>query len=406
MEKEKPELMAPAGDWSSLNTAVNYGADSVYFGVKTLNMRANAKNFELNQLDKIIEFLHNQNKRGYLTLNTIIMNSEIEKLNKVIDIAKKADIDGIIAWDMAVISKARRKNIEVHLSTQASVSNIDAIEFYCNLGVKRIVLARECNLEQIKRIVELMKEKNINCKIETFIHGAMCVSMSGRCFLSLDAFEKSANRGECKQPCRREFYIHDIKNESEYILGKDYILSPKDLCTVEFIDKLIEAGIHAFKIEGRMRAPEYIKETVSAYRKAIDAYFEGNLSRRLKKHLKTKLKDVYNRGFSDGFYFGRPVDWISRRLQQRNKKVFVGEVLNYYRKISVAEIIVRSHGIKKGDYIMIEGNKTPVQFFYIKQMEQNHKRVKKVEKGESVGIKVPFKVRRKDKVFLWEESFD
>lgn len=308
----KPELICPAGSWSNLVTAVDSGADAVYFGIRGLNMRAGADNFDILELPKIMNYLHERGKKGFLTVNVIIMDHELQKMEKILTKAKEAGVDAVILWDMAVLAKAKELGLTVHLSTQAGVSNERAVAFYAGLGVRRIVLARECTLEQIKGVTRAIEEKNIPCQIEAFVHGAMCVSVSGRCFMSAYTFGTSANRGRCKQPCRREFEIKDKKEtrrgQSEYVLGNDYVLSPKDLCTIEFIDQLIEAGIHSFKIEGRMRSVEYGKMVISAYRKAIDAYFEGGLTPQLKAELKEQVETVYNRGFSPGFYFGSPQD--------------------------------------------------------------------------------------------------
>jgi putative protease len=404
MDVKKPELVCPAGDWSSLVTAVESGADSVYFGIKGLNMRARAGNFDVSQLKKIMQFLHQQDKKGYLALNTIVMDRQVDKAAKILKEAKAADIDAVILWDMAVLSLARELDLPIHLSTQASTANATALEFYAGLGVQRAVLARECTLTDIAKVIQKIKEKNIACHIEAFIHGAMCVSVSGRCFLSTHAFGKSANQGECRQPCRREFVIKDTKDESEFVLGNDYLLSPKDLCTVDFIDRLIETGIHAFKIEGRMRAVEYIKVVVSTYRRAIDACFDGTLTDDLKEELKIQLATVYNRGFSTGFYFGKPVDWNTRNYQKSYEKIFLGDVVNYYRKIGVAEILVRNEQLKAGDQLLVIGKNTPATFACAEHLQQDHRFVGGAKRGEAVAVKLPFKVRRNDRVFLWREK--
>ncbi|MCP4221318.1 MAG: U32 family peptidase, partial [bacterium] len=237
---------------------------------------------------------------------------------------------------------------------------------------------------------------------EAFVHGAMCVSVSGRCFLSSSAFGTSANQGACKQPCRREFYIKDIDGESDYILGQDYVLSPKDLCTIEFLDRLIEAGIHSFKIEGRMRSEEYIKIVVSSYRRAIDAYFEGKLDETLKTELREKLGHVYNRKFSTGFYFGKPREWVSRGFEKEYEKVFIGDVVKYYGKIGVAEIIMRSGKLKVGDRLLVVGKNTPASFADVLELQQEHESVPEVVKGDAVAVKLPFKARRNDQVFIWK----
>jgi putative protease len=400
---KKPELVCPAGDWASLTTAVDSGADAVYFGIKSINMRARAKNFDLLEIPKVMEFLHQNNKKGYLALNVIVMNHELEKVKTILQKAKDANVDAVVLWDMAVFSMAKELGLKVHLSTQASVSNSKALEFFSSLGASRIVLARECSLEQIKQIVQTIDQKNIPCQVEAFIHGAMCVSISGRCFLSSFSFGTSANKGECQQPCRREFSIKDTDDESEYILGHNYVLSPKDLCSIDFIDQLIEAGIHSFKIEGRMRSVEYIKLVVSSYRNAIDAYFNKELTDPLKQQLKEEVEKVYNRKFSTGFYFGQPKEWNTKDFEKSYDKIFLGDIVKFYKKIMVAEIFIRNQQLKEGDRILVIGKTTPASFCTAKELQVEHQYVKEVKKGEPVGVKLPFTVKRNDKVFLWKK---
>jgi len=405
MDIKKPELVCPAGDRRALVTAVESGADSIYFGIKDINMRARADNFDILQLPKIMDFLRKHNKKGYLTLNTIIMNHQLEKVEKILVKAKETGVNAVVLWDMAVLSMAKELDLAVHLSTQAAVANSRALEFYSRLGARRVVLARENTLQDIKTISRNITEKQLPCEIEAFVHGAMCVGISGRCFLSSDAFGKSANQGVCKQPCRRQFIITDTKDESQFILGKDYVLSPKDLCTVEFIDRMIEAGIHAFKIEGRMRSAEYIKIVVSAYREAVDAYFEGTLTDTLKARLKEKLATVYNREFSTGFYFGRPFQWTTKQDYQKSyEKIFLGDVTNFYKKIGVAEILIRNEQIRIGDQLLIIGNNTPASFAEAAELQQDHQPVESAGRGEAVAVKLPFVVRRNDQVFLWRKK--
>ncbi|MBF0494184.1 MAG: U32 family peptidase, partial [Candidatus Omnitrophica bacterium] len=242
----------------------------------------------------------------------------------------------------------------------------------------------------------------IDCDVETFIHGAMCVSVSGRCLLSEHTFHKSANRGKCVQPCRREYVIKDTRGESEYIIGKDYVLSPKDLCTIMFIDKLIDAGIHSFKIEGRIRSSEYVKETVRVYRSALDAYCEGKLTELFKKSLYKKLQEFYNRGFSNGFYLGGPKEWYSRDLENEYEKVFIGTVEKYYPKIGVAEVVLSNGGIVLGDKVLFLGKSTQAEFIIVEEMQIRNRFIERAEKGAAVGIKVPFAVKSKDKLFAWK----
>ena len=278
MEIFKPELMAPAGDMTMLTAAVNAGADAVYFGIGKLNMRAKAKNFALNDLKEISEFCQKRNVKTYITLNTVIYEDEIDEIEIIIREAKKNKIDRIICWDLGVIELCNKYNMPFCISTQASISNSISLDTYKRLGAERVVLARECSLEEIKII-----RSKTDLEIEAFIHGAMCIAVSGRCFMSHHLFDKSANRGECVQPCRREFKVVDETTDKEMIIGNDYILSPKDLCTIEFLDQLIEAGIDSFKIEGRKRSPEYVHKVVSVYRRAIDLYFNNELTPQIKR---------------------------------------------------------------------------------------------------------------------------
>ncbi len=405
--KENPlrvELAAPAGDWPSLYSAIEAGADAVYFGVKELNMRHAAPNFDILEIRKVMALLHKNNKRGYLTLNTIVYEWELNKLKKILKEAKTSGVDAVIAWDMAVLQAAVEQGISVHLSTQASVSNFSAVKFYASLGVKRIVLARECRLSDIEDIIRKIKTSSLDCQIEAFIHGAVCVSLSGRCLFSHHFFGKSANRGECFQPCRRQYIIKDAEQGKEYILGENYVLSAKDLCTIEIIDKLIKAGISAFKIEGRMRPAEYTKVVTSVYREAIDAAYDKKLNNKLKSSLRERLDKIYNRGFDTGFYLGQPDDTMSRAGSAVYEKIFLGSVAKFYEKIKVAEIVIRNNSISKGDEILIYGKNTSAVFTKAGEMQIEHRPVEVAQKGDSVGIKLPFAVKPKDKIFLWKNK--
>jgi U32 family peptidase len=400
-----PELVAPAGDWESLSSAVASGADAVYFGVKGLNMRHAARNFDLLELKKVMGFLRAEERKGYLALNVMIHDGELEKVDRVLSEAASAGVDAVILWDMAVLSLASKHGLTIHLSTQASVSNFEALKIYNSLGVKRVVLARECSLEEISRIKEKISQSGIDCGIETFVHGAMCVSVSGRCFLSHESFSRSANRGDCLQPCRREYLITDTETnkECEYILGKDYVLSAKDLCAIKFIDSLMRRGVDAFKIEGRMRSPEYVRVVTASYRNAMDAFGEGRLTEKLKEKLFKDLSGTFNRGFTSGFFDARPED-LGGKPEKNYEKVYVGKVSKYYRKIGVAEILVQSTGIKKGDRLLVTGTRTPASFFEAGEMEVEHRSIEAMGPGGAVGIKIPFQVRRDDKVFFWKET--
>ena len=394
------ELLAPVSDRVMLKAAIDAGADCVYFGLKKLNMRATARNFTLEELPEIVKQCHDSQVKVFLTVNTIVYDTELEDVKTVIAGAKAAEVDYIICWDMAVIQECKKQGMPFHISTQASVANTEAAKFYKELGAERIVLARECKLEDVKAI-----KQNAGIEIETFIHGAMCISVSGRCFMSQHLFNRSANRGDCLQPCRREYKIIDEENNA-LVLGEGYVMSPKDLCALPFIDKLIEAGIDCFKIEGRVRSPEYVKTVVSAYREAIDAYEKGQFNKELTDKLVKKLKTVYNRGFSNGFYLGLPTadDFTDRGgSKATTKKIYVGYVINFFKEPNVAVIKLEAGGIKKGDKIMIQGPTTGVQEQTIESMEINHEPVKEAEK-QDVGVKLNFTARPNDKVFRIESN--
>ena len=345
--------MAPAGDRTMLTAVVNNGADAVYFGVDKLNMRAKAGNFTISELPEIVSFCKEHNVMTYLTINSIVKEDEIADLDEIIPAAKSAGVDRVICWDHAVMLKCNEYKMPFCISTQASVSNSLSAEYYKSLGAVRVVAARECSLEEIKSI----KSKS-GLEVEVFVHGAMCIAVSGRCFMSHHLFGKSANQGECIQPCRREFEIYDPAIKKSMIIGTDYVLSPKDLCSIEFIDQLIESGIDSFKIEGRKRSAEYAARAVSVYRKGIDLYFEGQLTEEVKKELLSQLEEVYNRGFSSGFYFEKPssseyADIYGSKATKR--KDYIGKVLNYYKKNNIAFIMLESGQIEKDDDLLIIG---------------------------------------------------
>lgn len=396
-KRKKPELMAPAGSHESLVSAINAGADAVYLGINELNMRITAKNFSLEELHEVVSYAHKRNVKVYLVLNTIVFENEILDVKKIIKTAKKVSVDAIICWDMSVLSECKKQNIDAFLSTQASASNSYACEFYRKAGAKRITLARECTLEQIKKI-----KKKTKAEIEIFIHGAMCVSISGRCFLSQDVFGKSANRGDCLQPCRREYTITDTEEGHSYVLGSNYVLSPKDLCTMPFIDKILDVGVESLKIEGRGRNPEYVSEVVSAYRRAIDLWYENRLDEKNKKILLKKLSSVYNRGFHSGFFLGKPLSQWSECYGSKSThiKEFVGIVKNFYAKPIAAEILIQSGRIKKGDTMIIIGPTTGTLKQKITSIQVNNVSVSSAKKGTSVGIKLKKTTRKNDKVYI------
>jgi len=394
---KKPKLLAPAGDWTMLNTAINAGADEIYFGLKNLNMRVKAGNFDITDIDEIVNVCKKNNVQTHLTLNSIVFEDELDELDTIIKKAKDAGIDMIICWDPAVIMKCNEYNIPFCVSTQASITNSQAALYYERLGAKRIVLARECTLEKIKEI-----KNKTSLEIETFVHGAMCIAVSGRCFMSHEVFGKSANRGECIQPCRREYEIVDKDEKYSMIIGEDYVLSPKDLCTIEFLDKLIESGIDAFKIEGRKRSPEYIAKTVSVYKSAIDDYYLDSLTKEKKSYYLEELNKVYNRGFSPGFYFGVPgsesyTDTYGSIASTR--KVYVGKVVNYYKKSKVAQIKIEADKISVGDSIYIIGKTTGTVELTVKEILKDDVVISEAIKSDNITIPCEERVREFDKVY-------
>jgi U32 family peptidase len=396
-QNKKPELMAPAGDWTMLTAAVNNGADAVYFGVDKLNMRSKAANFTIDELPEIVSFCKSKKVTTYLTLNSIIKEDEISDLDEIISAAKREGIDRIICWDLSVIQKCKEYEIPFCISTQASISNSQSAAFYESLGAVRIVLARECSLEEIKKI-----RKSTGIEIEAFVHGAMCIAVSGRCFMSHHLFGKSANQGECIQPCRREYEVFDSAIDKSMIIGNDYVLSPNDLCTIEFIDQLIESGINSFKIEGRKRSPEYTAKTVSVYRKGIDYYFENTLDKEVKKELLEELKTVYNRGFSTGFYFDTPssedyADIYGSKATTR--KDYVGKVLNYYKKANAVFIQLETGNIEVSDDILIIGPTSGVVEVNIANIIKYDIPIHNAEKGDRVTLPCSQLVRPHDTVY-------
>ncbi len=393
----KPELMAPAGDWTMLITAVQNGADAIYFGTDKLNMRAKAKNFGIDDLTEIAKYCKENKVKSYLTLNSIVYEEELNEVDELIKKAKETGIDMIICWDLSIIQKCIEHKMPFAVSTQASVSNSASANFFKSLGAKRIVLARECSLKEIKQI-----RANTDLEIEAFVHGAMCIAVSGRCYMSHHLFGKSANRGECIQPCRREYEVYDKEIDKSLIIGEGYVLSPKDLCTVEFIDKIIEAGIDSLKIEGRKRSPEYVAKAVSVYHKAIDLYFEGKLTDELKKQFVEDLRTVYNRGFSSGFYFDVPSseDYSPTYGSiATTKKEYIGKVINYFKQPKAAYIQIESDKIALGDDILIIGKTSGVIEIKLDKMLDEETEITEAEKGRRVTFISPNQVRPNDMVY-------
>ncbi len=363
MEKKKLEIMAPAGNFECLAAAIQGGADSVYFGVEKLNMRSHsANNFKMSDLKEIVRICSDAGVKTYLTLNIVLYGDDLEDMRKTLDAAKEAGITAVIASDMAAIAYARQIGLEVHISTQLSISNAEALRFYAQFA-DVIVLARELNLGQVKEIKSVIDRDNIcgpsgrPVEIEMFAHGALCMAISGKCYLSLHEYGASANRGSCYQICRRGYEVKDAETGNTLLVDNKYIMSPKDLCTIEFMDKIIDAGVTVFKIEGRARSAEYVKRVASCYRRAADAVCDGRYTPELAAGLKTELAEVFNRGFWDGYYQGaRLGEWSEvYGSKATRKKTYCGKVTNWFGKLGVAEILVESASLKVGDKILIIG---------------------------------------------------
>jgi len=403
------ELMSPVGSYESLAAAIQAKADSIYFGVGELNMRSRAAyNFTVKDLKKIADICKKNNIKSYLTLNVVVYDNEFKAIKKLCDAAKKAKISAVIASDLAVIQYANKIKLPVHISTQANVSNIEAVRFYSRYA-DVIVLARELTLEQIRNIAKEIKKQNMRgpnkqlVKIELFIHGAMCVSISGKCQMSLALYNEPANRGKCLQACRRAYRVIDEETGDELVIDNKYVMSPKDLCTIGFIDKLIEAGVSVFKIEGRGRSPEYVYTVTKVYKEAVESYFNGSYTKTKIKHWTAELEKVFNRGFwQGGYYLGKKLgEWSGTYGSKAAKeKRYIGLIENYFPKPNAAQIKIESGKLNINDDILITGPTTGVLQFKLESMFVNEKPSKTGKKGWDVTIKIPNKVRKNDKLYI------
>ncbi len=401
------EIMAPVGSYASLMAAIQGGADSVYFGIGKLNMRSNSsQNFTLDDLKEITRICHEHNIRTYITLNTVIYDHELEEMKKIVDAAKANGISALIASDWSVITYARSRGMEVHMSTQTNITNIEAVKYYAQYA-DVMVTARELQLEQVKAITEAIREQNITgpsgklVQIEIFAHGALCMAVSGKCYLSLDNLNSSANRGACLQPCRRKYIVKDKESDLELEIDGEYIMSPKDLNTVSFLDKILDAGVRVLKLEGRGRSAEYVKTVAAVYREAVDAWFDGDYTQERIDDWNERLATVYNRGFWDGYYLGRKLgEWTESYGNQATvRKMYIGKVTNYFSKIGVAELKIETHDLALEDEIKIIGPTTGVYEDTISEIRLDYDPVKKAVKGDVCSIPVKELVRRGDKVY-------
>ena len=432
MRPDSLEIMAPAGNFECLAAAIEGGANSVYFGIGHLNMRSHsANNFAPEDLPEITRICREYGVRSYMTLNITLYDGELGEAYAVLDAARAAGVDAVIASDMAAILYCRKIGLEVHISTQLSISNLEALRFYAQFA-DVVVLARELHLDQVKAISEAIAREEITgpsgkpVRIEMFAHGAMCMAISGKCYLSLDAYGKSANRGGCYQICRRGYEVKDVETGHTLLVDNKYIMSPKDLCTIEFLDRIVESGVRVFKIEGRARSAEYVRRCASCYRRAADAICDGTYTPELAAGLKEQLAEVFNRGFWDGYYQGQRLgEWSDvYGSQATRRKVYVGKVTNWFNRIGVAEVLVESGAIRVGDEALIIGPTTGVLEFRVEDLRVEMKAADAAEKGVYCSVAVPvvgmpedritdhpakeaaerIHPRRGDRMYLWVDS--
>ena len=407
------EIMAPAGNFECLRAAIDAGADSVYFGVGSLNMRSrSANNFTVEDLPEVCSLCRKSGVRSYLTLNIALFQNDLADMRKVLDAAGEAGVDAIIASDMAAIMYCRQIGLEVHISTQLSISNVEALRFYAQFA-DVVVLARELDLHQVKEISESIIQEGIKgpsgklVRIEMFAHGALCMAISGKCYLSLHEYGASANRGACYQICRRGYEVTDLETGSKLNIDNKYIMSPKDLCTIEFLDKLTECGVRVFKIEGRARSAEYVWKTVSCYKKAAVAIQDGSFGPQMATGLKRELAEVFNRGFWDGYYQGARLGQWSDAYgsQATRRKENLGKVTNWFSRLSVVEVQIESGGVKLGDDVLIIGPTSGVIQFQVTDIRTDDGPVESAGKGDIVSIAVPrdSHPRKGDRIYLWNQ---
>lgn len=406
------ELMAPAGNFESLQAAIDNGANSVYFGVEQLNMRARASmNFTMDDLDEVVARCQPKGIRTYLTLNTIIYDHDLSVVKALIKRAKQANITAIIAMDQAVISLAREHEMEVHISTQINITNIETVRFYA-MFADTMVLSRELSLRQVKHIVEQIAKEQIKgpsgrlVEIEIFGHGALCMAVSGKCYMSLHAYNSSANRGACKQNCRKKYTVIDQETGVEMAIDNEYIMSPKDLCTIDFLDQMADAGIKVLKIEGRGRAPEYVAKVVKCYREALDDLENGTFNKTKVISWMQELEKVYNRGFWSGYYLGQKLgEWSNGSgSHATQKKVYIGKGVHFYTKAKIGEFKIEAYDISIGDTILVTGPTTGVEEFTLEEMLVNDKQMVTGSKGDTITIPLAFRVRPSDKLYKIVEN--
>ena len=412
---DKIEIMSPVGSYESLRAAIQGGANAVYFGVGKLNMRSrSAANFTVDDLGRICEIAHAAGVRTYLTVNTIIYNNEIAEMHALVDAAKAAGVSAVIASDMAVITYANRVGVEVHISTQCNVSNIEAVRYYAQFA-DVIVTARELPLRQVAEITQFIKDNDIRgpkgelVQVEVFAHGALCMSVSGKCYLSLDNYNYSANRGACLQVCRRGYIVKDKESDLELEIDNEYIMSPKDLCTIGFLDKVVKAGVRVLKIEGRGRSADYVRTVTECYREAVEAIADGTYSKEKIDGWMQRLATVFNRGFWDGYYLGRRLgEWSERYGSQATEnKVYLGPVKNWFGRIGVAEVQLQTaETLRVGDEVMVTGETTGVYRATVEELRTDRDPVPEVHQGDCFSLKASETLHRGDKVYRVDKVID
>lgn len=401
------EIMAPAGSYESLMAAIQGGADSIYFGIEGLNMRSkSSNNFTIDDLHNIAKICRENNLKSYLTVNTIIYNNDMELMRKIVDAAKKANLSAIIAADVAVLMYARSIGVEVHLSTQLNITNTESLKFYAQFA-DVVVLARELNLEQVAAIHKDIVEQQIKgpggnlIQIEMFAHGALCMAVSGKCYLSLHEKDLSANRGQCNQICRRSYIVKDKTSDIELEIDNEYIMSPKDLKTIHFMNKMMDAGVRVFKIEGRARGPEYVRVVTTCYREAIESYCSDTFTQDKIDVWNEKLSSVFNRGFWDGYYLGQRLgEWTHRYGSGATKrKVYVGKAVKHFGNLGVTEFLVETQSVKPGDELLITGPTTGAVFITAEDIRVDFNSVEEAVKGDHFSIKTNEKIRPNDQLY-------
>ena len=412
MKREEFEIMAPVGCYESLQAAIQAGADSIYFGIEGLNMRARSSvNFTIDDLHNIAQICDQNGLKSYLTVNTIIYDNDMELMRSIINAACDAGISAIIASDVAAMTYARSIGVEVHLSTQLNISNVEALRFYSQFA-DVVVLARELNMDQVAHIYRAIEEENIvgpagkPIRIEMFCHGALCMAVSGKCYLSLHQMNNSANRGGCMQICRRSYQVTDRETGEELAIENQYIMSPKDLKTIHFLNKLVDSGVRVFKIEGRARGPEYVSTVVSCYNEAIEACLEGTFTDERIEEWNTRLSTVFNRGFWDGYYLGQRLgEWSKNYGSSATKrKEYIGKGVKYFSNLGVAEFLLESSELSVGDEILITGPTTGALFVKVDEIRVALKSVDKAVKGQHFSIKLDQKIRPSDKLYKWVDT--